>query len=131
MPYQVSEYRGDAEYSIDCTGDAVVGDEVRFDRATFAGSYRTPAFAGFERVTGKIVRDSYGRDKQQHTFTIELVNGDRLLIKGRNLYRQAVYRRPWTDEVERAAAQTEKHARGSLARAVRNSRKEEGHGNRF
>lgn len=67
MTYENSIYSGDAEFTINCTGDAVVGDEVRFERATFSGSFRNAKFAGFEMITGKIIRDSYGRDKQQHT----------------------------------------------------------------
>lgn len=39
MPFATSTYRGDADYSIDCTGDAVTGDEIRFERATFSGDH--------------------------------------------------------------------------------------------
>jgi soluble lytic murein transglycosylase-like protein len=123
--YQTSDYRGDNEYSIDTTGDAVVGDEVRFERATFAGSWKRPTFAGFERVTGKIIKDSYGADKQQHTFTLELPNGSTMRIKGRNLYRERLYRKPWANEEEREAARREKHARGDAARAQRDARRAE------
>ncbi|KDO39177.1 hypothetical protein CISIN_1g0392731mg, partial [Citrus sinensis] len=47
-------------------------------------------------VAGRIVKESYGAAKQQHTFTIEVLwsKGEKplpplrpLLIKGRNLYR--------------------------------------------
>lgn len=124
MPFAGSTFRGDAEFSICCTGDAVVGDEVRFERAVFGGSFRRPKFAGFELITGKIVRDSYGRDKQQHTFTLELADGATLRIKGRNLYANGVYRRPWADESARQAARDEKHARGDRARAQRDARRQ-------
>lgn len=125
MTYQTSEYRGDAEYYIDCTGDAVVGDDVRFERATFSGSFRSAKFAGFERITGKIIRDSYGGDKQQHTFTLGLEGGGELRIKGRNLYSNTLYRKPWVNESERLAALAEKHHRGSAARTARNARRDE------
>ena len=118
-----STYKGDAEYNKSCTGDAVVGDEVRFERATFSGSFRKPKFAGFEMISGRIIRDSYGRDKQQHTFTIELTGGGLLKIKGRNLYRHGCFRKPWADESERTKAQSEKHARGDQARAAAYDRK--------
>ncbi len=124
MAYQISTYRGDAEYSISCAGDCVTGDEVRFERATFSGSFRHPKFDGFERVTGKIVSDSYGDAKQQHTFTLELANGSRLLIKGRNLYSNGVFRKLWSDEGARRDALTEKHTRGDHARAARAERLE-------
>lgn len=122
MGYQESEYRGDAEYSIGCTGDAVMGDEVRFERAKFTGSFRNAKFAGFERITGKIVRDSYGEEKQQHTFTLELADGSKLKIKGRNLYANGTFRKPWTDESQRQTVREEKHQRGDFARAQRRER---------
>lgn len=124
MSYQTSNYAGDGIYTVRCTGDAVVGDEVRFERATFTGSFRNAKFAGFETVTGKIVKDSYGKDKQQHTFTLLLDNGSELRIKGRNLYANGTYRKLWADESQRRAAAEEKHARGDSARAIRASRLE-------
>lgn len=105
------------------TGDCVRGDYVRFKRATFSGSFRKPVFAGFEEVEGRIVADSYGRDKQQHTFTIERPDGTRFRIKGRNLYREGVERLEWPDESKRREAADEKHARGDAARAARDERK--------
>ena len=123
MIYQTSDYIGDADYNIRCTGDAVTGDEVRFERATFTGSFRNAKFAGFERITGTIIKDSYGRDKQQHTFTLLLENGTSLLIKGRNLYANGTYRKPWANESARLAEAEDKHARGDRARAAREFRK--------
>lgn len=128
MAYQESDYRGDDEFTICCTGDCVVGDEVRFDRAEFGGSFRRPTFLGFERVTGRIVADSYGADKQQHTFTILLANGEKTLIKGRNLYK-GVWRKPWADEAARGVVADEKHVRGDVARRQRDARRmESGYG---
>lgn len=123
MTYQNSDYKGDAELSINCTGDCVVGDEVRFERAEFTGSFRNAKFAGFEQITGKIIADSYGCEKQQHTFTIEQVDGSKFLIKGRNLYANGVYRKMWQDETLRHAAADEKHARGNRARVASDIRK--------
>lgn len=123
MAYQISEYSGDELYCIKCTGDAVVGDEVRFERAVFTGSYRKPQFDGFVKITGKIIKDSYGKDKQQHTFTLELVDGSKQMIKGRNLYSNETYRKIWADESLRQKVADEKHARGDMARAERYNRK--------
>lgn len=117
-----STFTGDEVFTINCTGDAVTGDEVRFERATFTGSFRNAKFAGFEMFTGKIVRDSYGRDKQQHTFTLALADGSELRIKGRNLYKVGVYRKAWADESLRHAAADEKHQRGDTAREAREHR---------
>jgi hypothetical protein len=111
------------EYSERATGDVVVGDEVWFERAIFTGSYRNPKWAGNEVVRGKVIRDSYGKDKQQHTFTIELPDGTTTRIKGRNLYRNGVWRKRWDDEAERDRVAAEKHARGDEARARRDERR--------
>lgn len=123
MPYQTSDHTGDAEYIINCTGDAVTGDEVRFEHATFTGSFRNAKFAGFEQITGKIIRDSYDRDKQQHTFTLRLADSSTLTIKGRNLYKEGCWRKLWPDETIRHAAANEKHTRGDRAKAAREQRK--------
>jgi hypothetical protein len=112
------------EYSINITGDACVGDEIAFEQAIFTGSFRKPKFAGTKLVTGKIVSDSYGLDKQQHTFTVELPSGEKMRIKGRNLYRNGLHRKPWKNESARIEALEEKHNRGASAREARQWRKE-------
>ncbi len=122
MTFQISTYNGDKIYSINTTGDCVVGDEVSFERATFTGSFRNAKFDGFELIQGKIVNDSYGRDKQQHTFTIELLDGSKMMIKGRNLYANGTYRKLWVDESIRGLVADEKHSRGAKARAGREYR---------
>ncbi len=114
-----STYQGDEVYKICCTGDAVVGDEVRFERALFGGTWWKPEFLEFELLTGKIIRDSYGRDKQQHTFTLLLDCGSEIRIKGRNLYAEGLWRKSWPDEESRVVAVEEKHRRGRCARAER------------
>lgn len=123
MPYNDPTYRGDDEYRINTTGDCVVGDDVRFERAKFSGSFKSPKFAGFEVITGTIVADSYGKAKQQHTFTLLLADGSKMLIKGRNLYANGTWRKPWLDESQREQAADEKHARGASARKAREVRK--------
>lgn len=75
-------------------------------------------------ITRKIVADSYGADKQQPTFTIQFSNGTRTLIKGRNLYRNGVWRTPWLVETVRKVVVDEKHARGNTARTLRANRPE-------
>lgn len=124
MAYQTSTFNGDEVYSIRCTGDACAGDYVAFERAMFVGSFRNAKFTGFERIEGEIIRDSYGRDKQQHTFTLRLADGSVTRVKGRVMYREGTYRRPWADESLRRAALDEKHGRGDSARAIRAKRRE-------
>lgn len=101
------------EYSIPCSGDCVKGDSIAFFHPNKAS----------ERMYGVITAESYGAEKQQHTFTIELLHGGKTMIKGRNLYDNPVFRKPWNDEDERTKAQTEKHQRGDRARADRATRK--------
>jgi hypothetical protein len=111
-------------YTVDCTGDACVGDQVKFERAVFTGSFKKPKFSHNETIEGEIIRDSYGDKKQQHTFTLRLSDESIILIKGRNLYRNGCLRAEWKDEKERAKILSEKHNRGSAARSARKSRKE-------
>jgi hypothetical protein len=123
MTFETSDYNGDTIYFIPCTGNVVRGDEVRFERATFIGSFRNASFAGFEQITAAVVSESYGKKTQQHTFTLRLENGEKIRIKGRNLYANGVYRKPWADEASRREVESEKHARGAAARAVREMRR--------
>ncbi|MFQ5534775.1 MAG: hypothetical protein ACE5EM_08140 [Sphingomonadales bacterium] len=123
-------------YSIDCTGDICVGDVIEFTEGVFGGSYRRPKFLGDRTIRARVVKDSYGSARQQHTFTLEIIEStglDPLKIntvtrrKGRNVYRNGTRRQPWADEAERQAALDEKHHRGDVARAER----EERHANGF
>jgi len=111
-------------YIIDCTGDAVVGDEVKFKRAVFVGSYPNSKFSHDETIEALVISESYGKQKQQHTFTLLLPNGKKTRIKGRNLYRNELFRKPWFDESKRVEALQEKHQRNDLARTERIIRKE-------
>ena len=125
---------GDAmheDFPKNCTGDSCTGDHVLFVKALWSGTYPNARRAGSQIITGLIVKDSYGSDKQQHTFTILRDDtGKKMRIKGRNLYRYWCYRKLWEDEVDgyspsRAAALQEKHARGNVARADRSFRREQ------
>jgi hypothetical protein len=84
------------------------------------------------------MRDSYGRDRQQHTFTLRVidaqgVNAQEVLDqqkargyitrKGRNVYRNGVRRHVWADESSRLVAADEKHERGDIARWQRDARR--------
>jgi len=37
-------------------------------------------------ISGIVVKHSYGKEKGQHTFTVEDSRGEKHLVKGRNLY---------------------------------------------
>lgn len=121
----------------DCTGDVVTGDTIRFTEAVFSGSHHKPTYVGDREVVADVTKDSYGRDKQQHTFTLlvrestgvqPLSAGTRTTRKGRNIYRNGTQRLLWHDEDDRKEVARGKHHRGDIARAARATRIEERHG---
>jgi len=77
------------------------------------------------------LRESYGAQKQQHTFTLEVIDssgfeplpsGKIILRKGRNIYRHGCRRQLWANEEDREIARDEKHKRGEYARQQRAQR---------
>ena len=104
------------EYTIDATGDCCKGDQIEFIRDKFEGVFPKSQWVGQEKIRGIIIKESYGPAKQQHTFTILQENGCKIRIKGRNLYRYGVNRKPWISEAERIKVLEEKHKRGAEAR---------------
>ncbi|XP_062087868.1 zinc finger CCCH domain-containing protein 62-like [Humulus lupulus] len=128
--YPVSSFvlncKGDA-----CTGDVVLFEQNVYDMFNVASRRATGPPCGTRMVAGRIVKESYGAAKQQHTFTIEVLwsKGEKplpplhpLLIKGRNLYRLKTLRQKWENEEKRQKILMEKHSRGSLARSDREAR---------
>lgn len=118
-------------FTVDCTGDACTGDVILFTEAVFGGSFRNPNFLGERRVAARIVKDSYGSAKQQHTFTIEVIESDgydaltagtTTKRKGRNIYRNGTTRQRWANEADRKSALDDKHRRGDAARGAREKR---------
>ncbi|KAE8708716.1 Fatty acid biosynthesis 1 [Hibiscus syriacus] len=141
---EVSNGGGEKKYPIssfvlNCKGDACTGDVVMFEQNVYemfnlASRSASGPPCGTRIVAGRIVKESYGAAKQQHTFTIEVLwsKGEKplpplhpLLIKGRNLYRLKTLRQKWEDEGERQKVSMEKHSRGSLARSYREVRIQE------
>ncbi|KAJ0075687.1 hypothetical protein Patl1_33771 [Pistacia atlantica] len=138
---EVSNGEGEKKYPIssfvlNCKGDACTGDVVMFEQNVYemfniASHSASGPPCGKRIVVGRIVKESYGVAKQQHTFTVEVLwsKGEKplsplhpLLIKGRNLYRLKTLRQRWDDEGERHRVLMEKHSRGSLARSDRETR---------
>lgn len=121
-----------ADFTHDCTGDVCTGDTILFTEAVFGGSHRRPKYLGERRIVARVIGDSYGAERQQHTFTIEVLAcegvqpieaGTRTTRKGRNVYRNGCRRMPWPDESQRQEALDEKHIRGDAARAERAERR--------
>ena len=113
-------------------GDVVTGDTIRFTESVWGGSYRKPRHLGSRTVEAEVLNDSYGVDKQQHTFTLRVISstgldaleaGKTIRRKGRNIYRGEPERLQWSDESERQLAAAEKHKRGDTARAARDERR--------
>lgn len=118
-----------SSFVINCTGDVCKGDIVLFKQKVYG---RKVKLLGKRTVAGRVVKESYGAVKQQHTFTVEVLWSKGLkklpplfplLIKGRNLYRLKTYRQPWMNEGERREVLDEKHRRGTIARYKRAKRK--------
>ncbi|KAL7100261.1 hypothetical protein ACP275_09G136500 [Erythranthe tilingii] len=128
-----------SSFVFNCKGDACMGDIVMFEQNVYelfsiASRSACGPPTGTRVVAGRIVKESYGAAKQQHTFTIEVLwsKGEKplpplhpLLIKGRNLYRLKTMRQKWDDEGERQKILSEKHARGGAARSNREARIQE------
>ncbi|KAG2646863.1 hypothetical protein PVAP13_2KG550600 [Panicum virgatum] len=118
-----------SSFSINCKGDVCRGDAVLFKQKVYEKSGKRHAKCiGKRIVAGKVTKESYGREKQQHTFTIQVFWSKGagklpplhlLLVKGRNLYRMMTFRQPWANEAERLKVLEEKHSRGDDARRVR------------
>lgn len=121
-------------YKLNATGDVVAGDVIKFDEGVFGGSYKKPTFKGMRTIEARVLAESYGAAKQQHTFTLEILKsngvegnkynpGDRTTRKGRNIYRNGTWRKEWKDEELRKQVADEKHSRGDRARAWRDERR--------
>ena len=74
---------------------------ITFKKKYFVGTIKKPKFAGYQILKAIVKKNSYGKLKNQHTFTIEVLDvieekfgfvvatkkqGEVFLIKGRNLY---------------------------------------------
>ena len=83
------------------SGDLVTWDAPQFTGGRFyRGRSRGARFTGTKRLSGTILRHSYGRTGQ-HTFTIELKDGEKKLVKGRNLYPNIVSHEPDANSIDR------------------------------
>ncbi|KAG6773999.1 hypothetical protein POTOM_021348 [Populus tomentosa] len=124
-----------SSFLINCRGDVCKGDVVMFVQkvySKFNKVTRHGKILGRRTVAGRVVKESYGSAKQQHTFTVEVLwsKGVKklpplspLLVKGRNLYKLRTFRQCWINEAERQKVLAEKHKRGTAARLMRTMKK--------
>ncbi len=90
-------------------GDRVTWDAPQFKGGSFfRGRSSGAKFTGTVRLSGVVVKDSYGERTGQHTFTIRLDDGTVKRVKGRNLYPHIVEHIPGPDHDARAAAKQER-----------------------
>ncbi|XP_022739336.1 uncharacterized protein LOC111291702 isoform X2 [Durio zibethinus] len=110
------------------TGTKAVCQQRILEHWRFNKVKRHGRLLGSRTVAGRVVKESYGKAKQQHTFTVEVLwsKGTKkfpplfpLLVKGRNLYKLKTYRQRWSSEAERRNVLAEKHRRGKAARLVK------------
>lgn len=116
------------------TRDIVVGDTIRYEESVFSGPWRSAKYVGKRTIKAKVEGDSYGSGKQQHTFTLRILEcsgvspidvGKPTRRKGRNIYKYDPVRLLWDDEDARQKVADEKHERGDAARSDRERRREE------
>ncbi len=121
-----------SNFTIDCTGDVVVGDIILFEENVWEGPYKRPKLAGTRKIIAKVINDSYGELKQQHTFTLRVIEScgycsltpnKKVCRKGRVIYRNETRRLPWNCSEDRELKLEEKHCRGDKAREQRDIRK--------
>lgn len=118
---------------VECTGDACSGDIIKFDEVVWSrDEENNPSPVGKRTLIVEILRESYGQEKQQHTFVLEVLEcsgtdpiptGKIIRRMGRNIYRYGTERLLWSDEQGRQVVLNEKHARGAIARRTRDKRK--------
>jgi hypothetical protein len=123
---------------LEAFGDVVRGDNILFYEPVWATAFDPsrrckPVPAGYRTIIAEVVNDSYGDVKQQHTFTLRVLEssghdplpaGSVILRKGRNVYRNGCWRLPWPNESARATVRQEKHSRGDAARIERAARRQ-------
>jgi hypothetical protein len=69
------------------TNDRVIWESPIFQGGSyFQGRFKGAKKIGVKRLSGVVLRHSYGEKTGQHTFTILLDDGTKKLVKGRNLY---------------------------------------------
>lgn len=117
-------------YQNNITGDAAEGDKILFIKQIWErksiNRYGKMAnvIVDYALIEAEILRESYGKDKGQHTFTLKVQNGETMFIKGRNLYAVGVWAKK-RDKKEREEVLADKHARGAKARAKKQTQREE------
>lgn len=108
------------------TMSIVAGDEIIFKEAVFGGSFKNPKFMGERIIRANILKESYGAERGQHTFSIEVLAaegydalkvGTKTTRKGRNIYKSVVKIKEANDFLEK---QKDKNTRANKAKNAKN-----------
>lgn len=122
------------ESFVDACGDICIGDFILFTEKVFPkGSLLSKGSPiGERQIHAQVMNESYGEKKQQHTFTLRVIESTgthpleaerTYLRKGRNIHRNGCLRALWENEDLRNRALSEKHVRGEAARRKRFERR--------
>ena len=82
-------------------GNLVIGTVFEFSENVFGGSFSRPKFLGERNIIGEVIKESYGAQRGQHTFTIKVISATgldsdevlgrgKIRRKGRNVYKGMV-----------------------------------------
>jgi len=125
------------------TNSICAGDTIKFVERVFTEA-KNGKYLGERTVIAIVLKESYGAEKQQHTFTLKVISVDesglktphpnskvkylsgvdQIRRKGRTIYGISVERLRWSDEENRTKVLEEKHDRGNLAREAKKERLE-------
>ena len=73
--------------NLNTTNDIDVGDKIIWIEAIFTGSYRSAKCDGYKLHISEIIKDSYGAQSGQHTFTLkDVITGETSRRKGRTIF---------------------------------------------
>jgi hypothetical protein len=87
--------------SIDCTGDVLAGDVIRFTDIIWGGSRTRPVRTGERLIVARVLGQSTAGVRKHHVFTMEVLHssgltpiepGKTIVRKSRNVYRNGAYR---------------------------------------
>lgn len=98
-------------FPIDCTGDLVEGDVIRFEEVVYEDVDGKPEPVGIRIIVAQVVREDYDLENRRFLFWLRIIFcegadsypvGLEIERQARSLYRKNPTRRPWSDEGARA-----------------------------
>lgn len=101
------------------TYNIIKGDLIVFKESVFGGNYRNPVYEGERTIKAKVLKESYGKKRGQHTFTLkvidvsgtranEILGRETIRRKGRNLYKECYLIKRIEDEDKETEAKNKR-----------------------